>query len=161
MTAHAEVLGADGFLRLSKAMKHAGRTEMRKELHKAVGDAARVVLPLAQRALADGLPGPLGERGANVKQVVQVKTGRDPGVTIGVRFGRRGRGLGASNARLANRTGKIRHPLYGDRDHWYNTPVPEALGWFDHTYSECAPQVRPEIEAAMTRVVEQIIREAR
>lgn len=161
MTADFEVRGADDFLRLSKACKGAGRTELRKELHKGVRDATKPLLPKAARALAAGLPPRVASRGVKVKQVVQVRTGSDPGVTIGVRYGARGTGLGASNARLANRQGVIRHPLFGDREKWFNTPVPGALGWFDDTYSAGAPVARAAIEHSMERVVQKIIEEAR
>lgn len=160
MTRPIQMREADDFFRLSKALKHAGQTVLRRELNKELKEAVKPMLPLAQKAFADALPpGELQDRGGKVKQVVLVKTGRNPGVTIGIRYGKRGRGLGASNARLANRTGQVRHPLYGDRNHWYNTPVPRAQGWFDNTHAENAPLALPGIDRALQNVADQVVRE--
>lgn len=162
MPADFEVHGAADFLTLSKSLKHAERTTMRRELTKGVRDATKPLLPEAAAALAASLPSGLQSRGRRVKQRVQVKTGNDPGVTIAVPYGRRGAGgLGASNARLANTQGLIRHPLFGDRENWYSTRVPQAQGWFDDYYSRQARRVLPEIESAMQRVIDQIVKEAR
>lgn len=161
MTVNLEVNGADQFLQLSKALKEGGQAELRKQLHTGMRQAAKTLLPQATQALADALPAGLAARAAKTKQVVQVKTGGDPGITIGIRYGDRGRGMGASNVRRANNQGVIRHPLFGDRDFWFNTPVSAATGWFDRTYLQSAPVVRPQLEQAMQNVVETIIREAR
>lgn len=152
---------ADDFHRLSKALKNAGRTGLRKELHKGVRDAVKPLLPEARKELAAGLPGPLRARGAKTRQVVQVKTGRNPGVTVAVRYGKRGAGLSASNARLLNRSGQVRHPVFGSRRVWANTPAPRSRGWFDDTYRRSAPTVTPVLVKAMERVADQIVREAR
>lgn len=161
MSSDFELRGADQFLALSKALKDT-RPALRKELNKGIRDATKPLLPKAAEALAAGLPPRLKARGRRVKQRVQVKTGNDPGVTIAVPYGRRGAGgLGATNARLLNTRGQLRHPLYGNRERWYTTDAPAALGWFDQTYSSQAPSVLPGIERAVERVVEKIVREAR
>lgn len=160
MTRPIQMREAEDFIRLSKALKHAGQVVLRRELNKALRQAVKPMLPLAQQALADALPtGELQNRGGKVKQAVLVKTGRNPGVTIGIRYGRRGRGLGASNARLANRTGQLRHPLFGNRQRWFNTPVPRAQGWFDNTHAHNAALVLPGIDRALQSVADQVVRE--
>lgn len=153
-------MSADDFLKFSKALKDAGRKDLRRELHKGLQDAAKELIPEAQKVLSEALPSRLAARGARTKQVAQVKTGKDPGITIGVRFGRRGAGLGASNARMLNAQGKIRHPTWGDRERWVNTDVPAGEGWFDETYRRGAPRVRPALDAAVDRVIDKIVREA-
>lgn len=153
--------GVEDFFRMSKALKGAGRTQLRKELHKGLQDGVKPLVKQANRVLAEGLPAPLAARGNRTKQVVLVQTGKTPGITVGVRFGKREPGLGVSNVRMANRIGKIRHPVFGNREAWANTDVPGALGWFDDTYASGAPTIRPELDKAVRRVVEQIVREAR
>lgn len=155
-----EVTGADQFLRLSKALKEAGRTELRKDLHKALKNATKPLLPRATAKLAAALPARLAARGVKTKQAVQVRTGSNPGVRITVRYGSRGRGLGASNARLLNRQGVVRHPVFGDRETWRNTRAPSAKGWFDDTYSESAPTVRPLLEQALEDIADRVVKEA-
>lgn len=159
MTDDFSIRGAENFLRLSKALKETGEKELRKELHTGMRNAVKPLLPKAAQALATGLPPRLKGRGAKVKQVVQVKTGRDPGVSIAVPYGKRNAGgLGASNARLVNARGVVRHPLYGNRQRWCSTPAPGAQGWFDETYTTRARTVLPDVERAVERVAGQITR---
>ena len=115
----------------------------------------------AERKLAAALP--YAKRGKAVNQVAVVRTGRDPGVTVGVRFGTHR----STNARLANSKGLIRHPVFADGEltrkewRWVNQPVPGAQGWFDRTYQGAAPEIRRSIEAAMQDTVNRIVADAR
>lgn len=149
-----EVRGADAFFKLSKALKAAGKTELRKELHAGMRQAAKPLIPKARASARTHLP----QRGGLAKAVskspirVQVRTGRN---TYGVRIAV---GNNRSGARGANQ-GVIRHPVFGDREHWETQSVPP--GWFDDVMEASAPQVRPEVEKAMQRVIDTIVREAR
>lgn len=156
-----KVTGADDFLRLSKALKAAGRGELRKELNRGIKTAAKPLGEKAQDALEAAVPASLARRAGKTKHTVAVKTGRDPGVTIGVPYGKRGTGIGASNAQLLNRAGQIRHPLYGNRDAWFSTNVPEAQGWFDEAMRRNAPDVQAEVEKAMQAIIDKIVRDAK
>ncbi len=115
----------------------------------------------AEKALKDALPYPM--RGNSVSQVVQVKTGRDPGVTVGVKYGTKR----SSNARMANTKGQIRHPVFADGDkarkewRWVNQSVPNAKGWFDETYRDSAPTIRRSLEAAMESIADEVVRRAK
>jgi hypothetical protein len=83
-------------------------------------------------------------------------------VSVGVQYGKRGSGgMGASNARLANTKGVIRHPLFGDRSRWYSTKVPGSLRWFDDYYTEHARDVLPGLEQAMQTVIDGIVKKAK
>ena len=161
------VKGAEDFLALSKALKAAGHTKLRKELHKAIRDGVRQHMPKTTEALQDALPSGLAARGKGVKQAAVVKTGRDPGVTVAVRYGKRGRGLGASNARMLNAQGQFRHPTYADVDkprkdwRWVNQSVAGAQGWFDEAWADAAPLVRRCLEAVMEDVADDIVRRAK
>jgi len=154
-----EVHGADQFLRLSKALKEAGRTDMRKALHKGLRDAVNEVKPEAADALSAALPSGLKGRGKGVKQAVQVKTGGDAGVSVVVRYGKAGRGLGAINAKLVNSSGTIRHPVYGKHG-WVAQRV-GGQGWFDKTYTNAAPRLRDSLERVLRGVADDIVRKAR
>ena len=147
-----EVRGADQFLKLSKALKHAGRTELRKELHKGLRDGAKPLIPKARAEALRRLPssGGLAKQIAKEPMRVQVRTGRTPGVRIVV-------GRKRGGARQANR-GVIRHPVFGNRDVWVDQKVPP--GWFDDPLRKGAPGVRPELEKAIDRIADRIVREA-
>lgn len=160
------IRGAEDFLALSKALKAAGKTELRKELHKQMRIAAKAAMPRARERLQETLPSGLKNR-ANVRQVVRVKTGKDAGVTVAVPYGRRNRnGLSAPNARMLNSRGALRHPVFArddqtsDQWRWTNQRVPGSA-WFDDTYRDAAPELRRALEAAMEAVAEQIVREAK
>lgn len=146
-----EVVGADQFLALSKALKHAGRTELRKELNKAMRDGAKPLIPKARAEAFKRLP----QRGGFARQVskeparVQTRTGRDPGVRVVV-------GKKRGGAQAANR-GVIRHPVFGNRNVWVNQPVPP--GWFDDTMQANAPEIRKALQQGIEDVAAKVIRE--
>lgn len=148
-----EIRGADQFLALSKALKHAGRGELRKELNKGMKKAAKPLIAESKKAALAKLP----QRGGLARQVakephrVQTRTGRVPGVRIVV-------GKKRGGARSTNR-GFIRHPVFGNRENWVTQEVPP--GWFDVTMKAGAPVVRPELQQAIERVADQVVRDAK
>jgi hypothetical protein len=147
------VQGAEDFLKLSKALKAAGRTGLRTELDKELRRAVRPLIPMTQAAARRQLPsaGGFAEQVAREPQRVQVRTGA---TTAGVRIivGRRRGG-----ARAANR-GVIRHPVFGNRDIWVSQRISEGTGWFDDTLEREAPRVaRPAVEAAMETIVQRVV----
>lgn len=148
-----EIRGADEFLRLSKALKHAGRTDLRKELNAGMRRGAKPLVAKTRAEALKRLPrrGGLAAQVAKEPQRVQVRTGRTPGVRLVV--GRRNGG-----ARSANR-GQIRHPVFGNRDVWVNQSVPP--GWFDEPIKKEAPAIRRELEKALHDVAESVVRDTR
>lgn len=145
------VEGADQFLALSKALKHAGRTELRKELNKAMRDGAKPLIPKARAEALRRLP----QRGGLAKQVskeparVQTRTGRDPGVRVVV-------GRKRGGARQANR-GVVRHPVFGNREVWVDQKVPP--GWFDEPMAASAPEIRKALEQGIEEMAQKVIRD--
>lgn len=148
-----EVHGADQFLKLSKALKHAGRTELRKELNTGLRRAAKPLVAQTRAEALRRLPsgGGLARRVAKEPQRIQVRTGtKTAGVRIVV-----GKKRGAAKA--ANR-GVIRHPVFGNRDVWVNQSVPP--GWFDKTIKRNVPQIRRELEQVLDDIAERVVRES-
>lgn len=149
-----EVRGAEDFIRLSKALKHAGRTEMRKELNAGLKRAAKPLIAKTRAEARQRLPqrGGLAERVAKAPQRVQVRTGAR---TAGVRIVVAGSAKGPRNA---NR-GFIRHPVFGNREVWVEQKVP--AGWFDDPLKASAPEVRNDLEKVLESIADQVVREAR
>lgn len=149
-----EVHGADDFLRLSKALKHAGRGELRKELARGMRTAAKPLIKDTRAQALRDLPqsGGLAKQVAKEPQRIQVRTGAK---TAGVRLvvGRRRGGARAAN------TGIIRHPVFGNRERWVNQPVPS--GWFDDPAKARVPSIRRALERSMETVVDDIVRDAK
>lgn len=158
MAGDFEIRGADEFLRLSKALKHAGRTDLRKELHAGLKRAARPLIPKTRAEAMRRLPqgGGLAARVAKVPQRVDVRTGRDPGVRLVVSKSSRGSAAAAG----ANR-GVVRHPVFGNRDVWVAQSVPP--GWFDDPIKDSAraPAIRRDLEQAIETVAERVVRDTR
>jgi hypothetical protein len=147
------VRGAGDFLKLSKALKAAGRTEMRKELNKRLRVAAKPLIPEARAEARRTLPqaGGLADQVARAPMRVQVRTGQQAGVRIVV-------GKDRSGARAANQ-GLIRHPVFGNREKWVAQQVPSD--WFDRPMQQSAPRIRPELEKAIQSVLDDIVRGAK
>ena len=145
-----EIHGAETFLQLSKALKHAGRKEMRKELHKGVRKAARPLIPKARAEARRRLPkrGGLAELVAREPARTQVRTGSDPGVRIVI-------GKKRGGARATNK-GAIRHPVFG-QDVWVEQKISPA-GWFDESMMGEKRAIQRDIEKAILNVVDQISR---
>ena len=147
-----QVKGAEDFLRMSKALKAAGRTDMRKQLNKALKDATKPLIAQT-KAATSRLPqsGGLAASVRRAPQRVQILTGRNPGVRIIA--GKRGDGARAADL------GTIRHPVFGNREVWVNQAVQPR--WFTETLEQGAPTVRPHLVDAMEVIAAQIVREAR
>lgn len=145
-----EITGADQMLRLSKALKAAGRTELRKELNKGLRKATKPLIAQTRVAALATLPyrGGLAAQVAREPQRVQVKTGRDPGVRIVV--GQKRGGAQAADA------GSIRHPVFG-RDEWVEQSV--TPGWFSDTLDEQAEGVLPDLEEAVEKVMSDVVQQ--
>ena len=149
-----QIKDSGDFLKLSKALKKAGRTELRKELNKGLKNGAKPLIPKTREEARSTLPqgGGLADTVARSPMRVQVRTGA---ATAGVRVVV---GNSRSGARAANR-GQIRHPVFGNRDAWVTQKVPRE--WFDRPMRLGAPLVRPALEQAMQRVIDDIVRGAR
>jgi hypothetical protein len=145
--------GAD-FHRVTKALKAAGRTELRKELNKRMKKAAKPLIPIARAEARATLPqsGGLADQVARAPMRVQVRTGT---ATAGVRVVV---GKDRSGARAANR-GLIRHPVFGNRERWVDQQVPKD--WFDRPMRQSTPLIKPEVIKAIESVLEDIVREAK
>lgn len=145
------VRGADDFLRLSKALKAAGRTELRKDLHKGLRKAAKPLIPKARAEARSRLPqrGGLAAQIAKEPARVQVRTGKDPGIRILI-------GKKRGGARAANQ-GRIRHPVFGNPEVWVDQQV--KPGWFDDTMKGAAPAIRRDLLRAMEDTAGQVIRD--
>ena len=145
-----EVQGADRFLRLSKALKEAGRKDLRRELHAGMRKAARPLISKTRSEAGRRLPqrGGLARQVAKEPQRVEVRTGRTAGVRLVV-------AKKAGGARGANR-GVIRHPVFGNREVWVDQKVP--AGWFDDPIKAEATAIRRDVERAVQNVIDRIAR---
>lgn len=140
-------------------LRAAGETGLRRELVKAIRDAAAPI-PGAIRA---GLPARLPDRyagvlNADLKLGVSVRAAAgDPGVSVWAEPA----GRTARTRRLHRlESGVLWHPVFaeGPRRSWEWAQQAVTPGWFSGPAEDAAPRVRAAIDAALDRVKDQIWR---
>ena len=79
---------------------------------------------------------------------------RNPGVDVN--------GTPLSHARRLRNldAGRISHPLFGSREHWYTQAAPPSItpGWFSGPCEDAAPRVLDGIEQALGDIEEKATR---
>lgn len=141
----ARVVGAEELAAVAKALRQAGDKELRKELYRGLRRAAKPLIAEARQHARDTLPksGGLNERVARSKFKVAVRgAGRNPGVRI----------TATGLDKRLDTEGRIRHPVYGNREVWVQQKVKPH--WFETPMAAGAPEVRRELQ----KVVEDIAR---
>ena len=61
-----------------------------------------------------------------------------------------------TQAGYANRTSRIRHPLFGNRNYWYDTYVPGLGGWWDDMYRQTVPRATDEFTTALLKILDRL-----
>lgn len=165
MAADFQVTGADQFLRLSKALKAAGRKEMRKTLNAGMRNGAKPLIPLMKQAALDELPSGGGLNKTVAKRPVRAvtRTGASAGVKIIM-----------AKTQPGYNVGVIRHPVHeGDKagrkgaKERGDKPTPwvtQRIGpghWFDETATENLHKVLPALERAIEDALQEIIQTAK
>jgi HEAT repeat protein len=139
----ARVVGAEDLAAVAKALRQAGDKDLRKELYRGLRRAVKPLIADARQHARDTLPkaGGLNERVARSKFRVTVRgAGRNPGVRI----------TATGLDRRLDTDGRIRHPVYGNRDAWVQQQVKPH--WFQTPMQAGAGEVRRELQ----RVVDDI-----
>lgn len=153
--------GASDFLKLSRALKAAGETGLRNDLHNSVANAAKPLIPKVREAGRRELPttGGLNERIARKPYRAQTRTGVK---TAGVRI------TGSKVDPRINNAGRIGHPVFGRKGKAKNggrnfvvQTVPAAKGYFDETLQREGPAVREAVVRTLADFTDRIVREAR
>jgi hypothetical protein len=151
------VAGAQAFQILATHLREAGETGLRRELTKAVNDAAKPATDLIKNV--SHLRAYMPDRYADVlAQDLQVTTHTrigGGGVTVNARAPTIGRG--GRKVRQRNQ-GRITHPLFGDKQRWYEQTAGMEPGFFDDPLERAAPQIRDSLLEAMHRVADEITR---
>ena len=145
-----QVRGSEDLARLAKALKEAGRNDLRKELLKGVRESgASTVLEIRDSALRN-LPrrGGLAEKVAAEKASLRATYGGSA-ARVSIRR-KRGRGLNA---------GRLRHPVYGNRENWVQQKV--DANWFDDPIRDAAPDIRRRLQAVLDRIADRVVNDTR
>lgn len=133
--------------RLARDLKYAGKRDLRRALYRNLNIAATPLLEDVKREAAATLPksGGAADRVAGANYKSRVLPGNNPGVRL------TGAEVGGAKVNLKKiNAGVLRHPLFGDREHWYDTPVPE--GFWDRPLKRGARKA----EAAAIAAIEEM-----
>lgn len=152
--------GAEQFAALSRGLKEAGETGLRRELYKAINDAAKPIareissIEHLKRYLPDRYAAVLAD---DLACTVSKLTGKDPGISIRARSRARSRRVRLLDAGLIN------HPVYaqGEREtwRWANGQTGGMRpGFFTDPAEKAGPDVRSAILQAMSDTARKITR---
>lgn len=154
MTSDFEVLGAEQLERLSRRLRDAGDRELRKQLLAGIRRTNKPTIDRIRESAGSGeyLP----QSGGFAALVAASKFGTRTRLTtkeVGVEI--KGTGRSVRGIRALN-DGRLRHPLFGNRSHWYQQAV--RPGWFSDPIKKDLPQIRDGIQQAMNAIAEQLTR---
>jgi hypothetical protein len=134
------VNGTAEFRELGRKLKAAADKDLPDEIYSTVRDAMTPLQGDIRRSAVAVLPR-RGGLGALIAQS-PISIGKRPG---GISLkGSSGHDIAAMDR------GRLRHPLFGDRRHWYTQPV--AVGW----WSKPTERSKSSIQAAVERAMENI-----
>jgi len=167
---------------LGAEFKRAGANgkELRKELNaaikKATGPLERDIKSNARGLTFTGSgSGGRARRTAGVTKTGRTRKGKglrqslEQGIKTEVSY-RQGAGAGvrirlkSSDAEVnrlgaaLNRRGKIRHPLVGNTDHWFDTVASNGKGWFWKPVDKHRPAVVRDVKAAVDAMLQKLAR---
>lgn len=152
MIPELRVDGAKQLGAVSRALKSADPL-IRRELAAGIREATEPVKKEVEAELAAVLPtrgGAAAQIPADTKVVTQRMAGRSgPGIRLRARSKR--------NVRRIDR-GRLRHPLFGNRGHWFTTNV--KPGWFTRPALAAGDDVRRELVSRLDKVARKISRSA-
>lgn len=151
MPADLRVEGVERLERAARQLREAGDKDLRREMYRAI---QRSTKPLRQKAKEAALRELPQRGGLNVwvaSSRFSTKTrggGRNPGVRITATKGKH-------NLKSLDE-GKLRHPVFGNRNVWVSQPVP--AGWFSKTIEDGADEVRKELVDAIEETLRKLSR---
>lgn len=143
------VRGAGSLRELSLKLEAAGRVDLKKNNAAAIRTATLPARTRVRQVLAETMPkaGRANVWLASSTVSTSILTGpRTAGVVVRARKPGAGiKGTGHDLRRVNQ--GFLRHPLFGNPEHWYDTRVP--AGWWEDTLKALGPQVRADLMVAM------------
>lgn len=149
--------GAEQFFALARRLREADDKDLRRELYRGLNGAMKPLTAAVRQSAVDVLPrrGGLGAEIARSKMRTQRRTGAK---SVGIKLIVTGTGgsMGRGRDIAALDRGKARHPLFGNRSHWYLQAVPP--GWFTRPTDNSKSEVQEKLLAAMQNVADKIDR---
>lgn len=152
MGADLRIEGSDKLGALSEALRRYGTVGLEKELYDGITRAVEPLVAAVKKSLKGHLPDRYAEAVATslVERAVRL-TGSNPGVRLTA---------SAKNVRGKQRDlvslnkGRLRHPLYGNREWWYDQDVKK--GFWDEPLADASDEVRKELVKVLDNIAEEL-----
>lgn len=143
-----QVRGAEKLHVLARALRDAGDKELQRELYRGLNRSVRPLRQDVKNAIPDHLP---GRYAAELSRELSIRTrrrsgGANPAIYL----------VGSAKTRdiASLNRGRLRHPLFGNRRHWYDMRI--KPGFWTDTLERGAPRVRRELVVVLNDVARKI-----
>ena len=140
------------FVRVQKALKAAATKEMRTELRKIMSEETKPTRKKVKQSAIDNLP----TGGGLNKWVARIPSAntdfREKSAGVRIRMQKKGHDLAALNR------GRLRHPLFGNRKHWYMQAI--EPGFFTKPIEDDEEALKRRIQAAIEAYMDRLERKA-
>lgn len=147
-----KVAGGAELRQVQNKLRAVGDKGLGKQMGKALRDAARPLQPAVRKEAVAAMPsgyGPTLSRSLRFRTAIK-ETAHTADVTVRVH------GQGRKERRMvpALNRGRLRHPLYGNRDWWFDQRV--RSGFVDRPADRLMPEAVRQMRAVISYVADQI-----
>lgn len=146
------VHGANELARVGRLVKEAGDKDLKREFFRALNSSVKPLTASVKEETPRYMP---ARYAALLQRDLKVRTRRrtsqrNPALYL---VGQAKRGNVSRDIRSLER-GRLRHPLFGDRSHWYDQTV--NAGWWTGPLNAGADVVRRELVQALERIAAKV-----
>jgi len=138
--------------KVQKALKDAGTKEMRTRLRKIMSEETKPLRQKIKKSALDTLPASGGLAKWAAKTPSSNTDFRERSAGVRITMAKKGHDLAALNR------GRLRHPLFGKRKHWYTQEIAE--GFFTKPIEEDGDALKGRIKDAIEAYVNEVERKA-
>lgn len=136
--------------KVTKALKAAGTKEMRTRLRKIMAEETKPLRKKIKQSAIDALPSRGGLNKWAASMPAQNTDFRERSAGVRIRMSKKGHDLAALNR------GRLRHPLFGNRKHWYQQSI--AAGFFTKPIEKDGDELKQRIKLAVGRYMDELER---
>lgn len=138
------VVGWEDFIEFGRKLKKAGNGQLQREVNQGIVRAVRPLQAKVRASARETLP-----RRGGLAATISRSSMRTQRRASGIRFTTTHR----HDIRAMDR-GRLRHPLFGNRERWYSQAV--EPGWWSDPINASGQRVRAEIEVALINIRNQV-----
>lgn len=138
--------------KVTKALRDAGTKEMRTRLRKIMAEETKPLRKAIKQSAIDELPAKGGLNKWAASMPAQNTDFRERSAGVRIRMSKKGHDLAALNR------GRLRHPLFGNRKHWYTQTI--ATGFFTKPIEKDGDELKARIKVAIEKYMDEIERKA-